>query len=66
MQHLPQCLDAKIFMSIQVQPVVDIGIISNHRAESDAKYCISVDMAKVMLDGTSELEVAKNTNLPFG
>ena len=38
----------------------------NHTAESDAKYCISVDMAKVMLDGTSELEGGKNCDLPFG
>ena len=32
---------------------------------SDAKYCISGDMANVMIDGVSELEMGKNNNLPF-
>ena len=32
---------------------------------SDAKYCISGDMANVMTDGASELEMGKNNNLPF-
>ena len=31
----------------------------NHTAVSDAKYCMSVDMANVMIDATSELEVVK-------
>ena len=31
----------------------------NHTAVSEAKYCISVDMANVMIDGTSEVEMGK-------
>ena len=38
----------------------------NHTAVSDAKYCMFVDMANMMIHGTSELEVGKTSNLPFG
>ena len=38
----------------------------NHTAVSGAKYCMSVDMANMMIHGTSELEVGKKSNLPFG
>ena len=31
----------------------------NHTAVSDAKYCMFVDMANMMIHGTSELEVGK-------
>ena len=37
----------------------------NHTAVSDAKYCVSVDMANMMIHGTSELEVGKKSNLPY-
>ena len=51
-------------MSIEAQPVIDIEIILH--ARSDAKYCITVDMANTTIDGASELEVGKNSNLAFG
>ena len=63
-EHLPQCPDARISMSIQSQPIIDIH--RGHTAASDAKYGISGDMANVMIDGASELEMGKNNNLPFG
>ena len=62
-EHLPQCPDARIPTSIQSQPIIDIH--RSHTAVSDAKYCISGDMANVMIDGVSELEMGKNNNLPF-
>ena len=46
----------KYSMSIQAQPVIDHRH-RNETAGSDAKYCITVDMAKTTIDGTSELEV---------
>ena len=63
-EPLPQCPDARISTSIQSQPIIDIH--RSHTAVSDAKYCISGDMANVMIDGASELEMGKNNNLPFG
>ena len=63
-EHLPQCPDARISTSIQSQPIIDIH--RSHTAVSDAKYCMSGDMVNVMIDGTSELEMGKNNNLPFG
>ena len=63
-EHLPQCPDARIATYIQSQPIIDIH--RSHDAVSDAKYCISGDMAKVMIDGASELEMGKTNNLPFG
>ena len=62
-EHLPQCPDARISMSIQSQPIIDIH--RGHTAASDAKYDISGDMANVMIDGASELEMGRNNNLPF-
>ena len=63
-EHLPQCPDARIPTSIQSQPIIDIH--RGHTAASDAKYGISGDMANVMIDGASELEMGKKNNLPFG
>ena len=63
-EHLPQCPDARISMSIQSQPIIDIP--RSHTAVSDAKYCISGDMANVMIDGASELEMGKNNHPPSG
>ena len=62
-EHIPQCPDARISTSIQAQPIIDIH--RSHTAVSDAKYCISGDMANVMIDGLSELEMGKSNNLPF-
>ena len=63
-EHLPQCPDARIPTSIQSQPIIDIH--RGHTAASDAKYGISGDMANVMIDGASELEMGKNNDLPSG
>ena len=63
-ESLPQCPDTRISMSMQSQPIIDIH--RGHTAASDAKYGISGDMANVMIDGASELEMGKNNNLPFG
>ena len=63
-EHLPQCPDVRISMSIQSQPIIDIQ--RSHTAVSDAKYCISGDMANVMIDGASELQMGKNNDLPSG
>ena len=52
-EHLPQCLDASI------------PCLLKHK-RSDAKYCITVDMANTTIDGASELEAGKNSNLAFG
>ena len=38
----------------------------NHTAVSGAKYYMSEDMANMMIHGTSEVEVGKKINLPFG
>ena len=62
-EHLPQCPDARISMSIQSQPIIDIH--RSHTAVSDAKYCISGDMANVMMDGASELEMGKTITYPL-
>ena len=62
-ERLPQCPDTRILMSMQSQPIIDIH--RSHAAVSDAKYYISGDMANVMVDGVSELEMGKNNNLPF-
>ena len=37
----------------------------NHTAVSGAKYCMSVDMANMMIHGTSELEVEKKVIYPL-
>ena len=51
-------------MSIEAQqPVIDIEIIQH--ATTRSKYCINVDMANTTIDGVSELEVGKNSNLAF-
>ena len=63
-EHLPQCPDARISMSIQSQPIIDIH--RGHTAASDAKYGISGDMANVMIDGASEFELGKKNKLPVG
>ena len=52
-EHLPQCLEARI------------PCLLKHK-RSDAKYCMTVDMANTTIDGASELEVGKNSNLAFG
>ena len=63
-EHLPQCPDARISTSIQSQPIIDIH--RSHTAVSDAKYCISGDMANVMIDGASELEMGETMTYPLG
>ena len=61
--HLPQCPDARASTSIFS---TSHHRHRNHTAVSDAKYCMFVDIADMMIHGTSDLEVGKKSNLPFG